>query len=96
MLEWLMGLMMQSSLKVWLDCNAAFAAADQRKELAALRLPMLVIQGDKDASAPLALTGRPTAALVPGARLAVYEGAPHGLFVTHAARLTADLAGFAA
>ena len=49
-----------------------------------------------DASAPLGLTGRPTAALVPDAKLIVYEGAPHGLFVTHAERLTADLPAFMA
>ena len=28
---------------------------------------------------------------VPGARLLVYEGAPHGLFLTHQDRLNADL-----
>ena len=44
---------------------------------------------------PLDLTGRPTAALIPGARLAVYEGAPHGLFLTHMQRLNADLLAFA-
>jgi pimeloyl-ACP methyl ester carboxylesterase len=54
-----------------------------------------VINGTRDASAPLALTGRPTAALLPKARLEIYDGAPHGLFVTHQARLTADLLAFA-
>ena len=38
---------------------------------------------------------RPTAALVPGARLLVYEGAPHGLFLTHMDRLNTDLLAFA-
>jgi non-heme chloroperoxidase len=32
---------------------------------------------------------------VRGAKLVVYEGAPHGLFVTHIDRLNADLAAFA-
>jgi non-heme chloroperoxidase len=96
MVDWLIGLMMQTSLKVWLDCNDTVVAGDFRRDLAALRLPVQVIHGDADVSAPLALTGQPTAALVPGARLIVYEGAPHGLFITHAERLNADLAAFVA
>jgi len=32
---------------------------------------------------------------VKGARLIVYEGGPHGLYVTHKARLNRDLAAFA-
>ena len=60
-----------------------------------MAVPTLIIQGDKDASAPLEITGRRVAALTPGARLIVYEGAPHGLFVTHVDRLNADIAAFA-
>ena len=56
---------------------------------------MLVVYGERDMTCPLELTGRPTAALVPGARLLVYEGAPHGLFLTHMDRLNADLLAFA-
>jgi pimeloyl-ACP methyl ester carboxylesterase len=55
---------------------------------------VLIVHGDKDASAPIDLTGRPTAALIPNAQLKVYEGAPHGLFLTHKDRLNADLLGF--
>jgi pimeloyl-ACP methyl ester carboxylesterase len=40
-------------------------------------------------------TGRATAALIPGARFVVYEGAPHGLPLTHAERLTSDIRDFA-
>lgn len=68
--------------------------ADMRAERAALRLPVLVIQGELDLSSPPHLTGHPTAALVPGARLVTYEGAPHGLPVSHPARLNADLLAF--
>ena len=55
----------------------------------------MVIHGDRDTSAPLDMTGRKTAARIPGARLAVYEGAAHGLPITHADRLNADLVAFA-
>ena len=72
------------------------AETDFRDELKAIGVPTLVIQGDRDASGPVEITGGPTAALIPGARLIVYKGAPHGLFVTHAGRLNADLADFIA
>ena len=58
-------------------------------------MPALVIQGEKDATCPLDLTGRPTAALLPHARLSFYEGAPHGLLLTHMERLNAELTAFA-
>jgi len=67
---------------------------DFRDELKALRLPVLVIQGDQDVSSPPHLTGHPTAALVLGARLIIYPDAPHGLCVSHPARLNADLLSF--
>ena len=69
-------------------------STDFRAELPKISVPVLIVHGDKDASAPIDLTGRPTAALIPNAQLKVYEGAPHGLFLTHKDRLNADLLGF--
>jgi non-heme chloroperoxidase len=60
-------------------------------ELAALDVPVLVVHGDIDASAPLEVTGRPTAELIPDSRLVVYPGGPHGLYLTHRARLNKEL-----
>lgn len=95
MRQWLMGMTQQASLKALVECNVTFSQADFRAELPHIVVPTLIIQGDKDASAPLELTGRKTAQLIPDAELQVYEGAPHGLFVTHIARLNADIAAFA-
>ena len=67
---------------------------DFRGDLRKISVPALVVHGDRDASAPLALTGIPTAALIPGSRLEVYEGAPHGLMYTHMDRLHADVLRF--
>ena len=39
----------------------ALNEADFRKELPAVGVPTLIVQGDADMSAPLALTGRKTA-----------------------------------
>ncbi|MFD9338304.1 alpha/beta fold hydrolase [Streptomyces sp. NPDC060028] len=64
-------------------------------ELAKIDCPVLVVHGSADASAPLQLTGRRAAALIPGATLHVYENAGHGLFATHADRLNEDLRTFA-
>lgn len=95
MMEWLVSLMRQCSMKAVIECNRAMTSTDFRAELPRIRLPTLVIHGDKDASAPIELTGRRTAQLIPSSRFELYEGAPHGLFVTHLDRLNADLLAFA-
>ncbi|MEU2717384.1 alpha/beta hydrolase [Streptomyces sp. NPDC007205] len=74
--------------------RAVVAALDMADELPALDLPVLVVHGTHDTSAPLALTGERVARLVPDGTLKVYENGGHGLFATHAARLTADLREF--
>jgi len=95
MQEWVRGMMLRTSIKAVIECNRSMTTADFRRELSGIALPTLVIHGDKDVSAPLDATGVPTAKLIPGARLMVYEGAPHGLFLTHMDRLTGDLLSFA-
>jgi pimeloyl-ACP methyl ester carboxylesterase len=94
MLAWLKGMALQASLHALAAFNRELTTADFRAELPRLDLPVLVSQGDRDATCPLDLTGRRTAALVPGARLLVYEGAPHGVPVSHAERLSGDLLRF--
>jgi non-heme chloroperoxidase len=63
-------------------------------ELAKLDLPVLVVHGTHDTSAPLDLTGRRTAQLLPDSTLKIYENAGHGLFATHREQLTMDLREF--
>lgn len=69
--------------------------SDLRDQLRAITVPALIVHGDRDIQAPLEICGRKTAALVPRSTLRVYENAAHGLFVTHADRLNADLLAFA-
>jgi pimeloyl-ACP methyl ester carboxylesterase len=92
--EWGIGLCLQASLKALIETNIADTETDFRDELRRLDVPVLVIHGDQDVSAPLDFTGRRTAQLIPGARLAVYEGGPHGLFITHMDQLNRDLLAF--
>jgi pimeloyl-ACP methyl ester carboxylesterase len=93
-LDWLCRLAAQASLPGLLDFNRSLTETDFRAELGALRLPVLVIQGDADETCPIGLTGRPTAALVPGARLLTIPGGPHGLIVSDPERLSAALVEF--
>jgi len=95
MQEWIRTLMLGTSLKAVVECSRSMSSTDFRPELPKIAVPALVIHGDKDVSAPLDLTGRPTAQMIPGAQLKIYEGAPHGLFLTHMQRLTDDLIAFA-
>lgn len=86
-----------------LDCSARATlqffltgfTTDFRDQLRSVTVPTLIVHGDRDIQAPLELCGRRTARLVPQSTLRVYENAAHGLFVTHADRLNADLAAFA-
>jgi pimeloyl-ACP methyl ester carboxylesterase len=95
MQEWVRGMMLRTSMKALIECHRSMTSTDFRAELPKISIPTLLVHGDKDVSAPLDLTGGPTANLIPDARLEVYEGAPHGLFVTHMGRLTKDLLAFA-
>lgn len=95
MQDWLRGLSLQASTKAMLDTNRAITTEDFREELPKITVPTLVIHGDRDATCPIDITARRTAELVPGAKLMIYEGVPHGMFVTHIKRLNADLLDFA-
>jgi pimeloyl-ACP methyl ester carboxylesterase len=93
--QWVKAQMHRTAIQAVVECNRALSEADFRPDLAKVTVPTLVLHGDKDASAPLDFTGRRTAAGIEGAKLVVYEGAPHGLFVSHAERLARDITAFA-
>jgi non-heme chloroperoxidase len=95
MIDATLDMMNQTSHQAMLAMSKIQARTDFRPELVHIKTPMLLIHGDRDASAPLELTSRPAAALIPGARLAVYEGGPHGLYFTHKAQLNRDIVRFA-
>lgn len=88
-------MMLATPLPVAIACNRVLTDADVRPDCARVTIPTLVIHGDADASAPLDLTGRRTAALIRGARLEVLPGAPHGLFTTHAEPVNQAIGAFA-
>lgn len=95
MKSWVRQMALGASLHALVECHRALVHTDLRRELARVDVPVLLIAGDADASAPLELTARPTARLLPNARLRVYEGAPHGMFITHMAEVNRELLEFA-
>ncbi|NHZ93215.1 alpha/beta fold hydrolase [Massilia sp. CCM 8733] len=94
MIRWLRQMALACSHKALHDCHVAVQHADMRADLAQVDVPALIIAGALDVSAPLALTARRTASMIAGARLTVYDDAAHGMFVTHAERVNADLMAF--
>lgn len=94
LLEWCGDMALLGSPLATLDCVRLFSETDFRADLAAIRVPTLVIHGTSDATVPLEVSGRRTAASIAGARLVEYQGAPHGLFYTERNKLNADLLGF--
>ncbi|WP_101924832.1 MULTISPECIES: alpha/beta fold hydrolase [Luteimonas] len=85
---------MQGGHKNTYDSIAAFSATDFRDDLKRFDVPTLVIHGDDDQIVPIDAAGRASAALIPGAELLVYPGAPHGLTDTHKDRVNQDLLDF--
>jgi non-heme chloroperoxidase len=94
--DWIREMMLSVPVPVALACRKTISSADLRAAAAGIDRPTLIVQGDKDASAPLPLTGAKTARLIKGSKLVVYEGAPHGLTLTHSERLVSDLLAFVA
>ena len=92
--DWVTRQIVDTPLKILLDTAAAFATTDFRAELASLTVPTLVVHGDLDASAPIELTGRKTAALIPNGQIVVYEGSGHGLYAADHERLNSDILAF--
>lgn len=89
---WRQGL--QSGARNAYECIRAFSETDFREDLGGIDVPTLVIHGDDDQVVPFAVGGQASAALIDGARLVVYEGAPHGITDTHKERLGTDLLDF--
>jgi non-heme chloroperoxidase len=95
-MDWWVRMMVDGcSLKTMLDLHRMFTETDFRPELPRIAVPTLLIHGDNDKSTPIETTARKTAPLIPGSQLKVYEGAGHGLPITHADQLNADLLDFA-
>jgi non-heme chloroperoxidase len=86
--------LLQISVPVALECGRVHMEADFRAEMERIELPILIVHGDRDRSAPIDITAKASAELLPNSRLLVYPGAPHGLMFTHGDQLHTDILGF--
>lgn len=85
---------LQAGLLPTLKSAEAFATTDFRPDLAAFKVPTLIMHGTKDVTVPIYATARPAAKAISGAQLIEYDGEPHGLFATQTKRLIGDLKSF--
>ncbi len=93
LVQWGVGLALHASPIATTEMLRAMSESDFRTGLKAIDVPALVIHGQADQGAPIELTGRPTAAAIPGSRLEIYETG-HGLLITEKERLNRDLLAF--
>lgn len=75
-------------------CIGAFGRTDFRNDLERVTVPTLVIHGDSDAIVPFEVSGKRTAAAIPGSTVVVVEGAPHGFNVSHKDEFNQSLLAF--
>lgn len=85
---------MQVGLKGALDCIRAFSETDLTEDLRRIDVPTLIIHGDDDQIVPIGASALESSKMVKDSTLMVYEGADHGLTVTHRDRFSADLMEF--
>jgi non-heme chloroperoxidase len=89
---WLQG--MQAGFKAVFDCIKAFSETDFTEDLKKIDVPTLILHGDDDQIVPINDSALLSAALIKGAVLEVYPGAPHGMCSTLKDKVNADLLAF--
>lgn len=94
LLQWTHGLTLQATQKSTIDCVRAFSETDFRNDCSAIDIPTLLIHGDDDKTVPIDISSKKAVTLIKDAQLIIYEGAPHGLFITEKERLNQDLIDF--
>ncbi|MCE6987723.1 alpha/beta fold hydrolase [Dyadobacter sp. CY323] len=94
LLQWHSILALQASGRATTQCIRSFSSTDFRNEVALMDVPILIIHGESDKTVPIEASSNRTSDMLPGAEYIVYEGAPHGLFITHKERLNENLIQF--
>lgn len=93
-LHWTNMMALQASLKASIDCVNAFGKTDFRPDMKAFDIPTLIIHGESDKTVPIKPSAEAAAKMIKSAKLKTYDGAPHGLFITHKKQLNDDLLMF--
>ena len=85
---------MTGAAKAHYDCIKAFSETDFTEDLRAIDVPVLIMHGEDDQIVPIADSALLAAKLVRNGTLKVYPGLSHGMAVTHAALINADILAF--
>ncbi len=85
---------MQASIAGTYDGIKTQSETDFTGDLKRIDVPALIVHGEDDQLVPVTNSALLSAKLVRNSTLKVYPGAPHGLTVTHASQLNADLLAF--
>lgn len=94
LLQWAHYLTLPATQQSTTECIRAFSSTDFRNDCKAITLPTLIIHGDDDKIVPIDISAKKAVKLIKNAELKVYQGAPHGLYVTHKDKLNKDLIEF--
>jgi non-heme chloroperoxidase len=92
--EWTIRQILDTPVQTLVETQRMGAEIDYRAELPDFDVPTLVIHGDADASAPIDITGRKTAGLLPQAKLIELPDVGHGLYLSHAALIADEIREF--
>jgi non-heme chloroperoxidase len=76
------------------DCAATFINEDYTEDLKKISVPVLIMNGEADQVVPYATSGPRSIKLVQNGTQKSYPGFPHGMPVTHADTINADLLAF--
>jgi non-heme chloroperoxidase len=90
-LSWNVGV--GASPKGTLDCVSSWLT-DFREDLKKINIPVLALHGDADRIVPAAASAKRIPDFVKNAKLAIIEGAPHGMNWTHAEEVNRELLAF--
>jgi non-heme chloroperoxidase len=85
---------MQASVVGTYDCIKAFSETDLTEDLKQIEVPTLILHGDQDQIVPIADSALLSSKIIKNATLKIYPGAPHGMTVTQADEVNADLLAF--
>ena len=85
---------MQASVVGTYDCIKAFSETDLTEDLKKIDVPTLILHGDQDQIVPIADSALLSSKIIKNATLKIYPGAPHGMTVTLADKVNADLLAF--
>jgi non-heme chloroperoxidase len=75
-------------------CIKAFSETDTTEDLKKFDVPTLILHGDDDQIVPIGASAMLSSKIVKGAKLKVYQGAPHGMCTTLKDQVNEELLAF--